>query len=245
MAVSSNAIIHYTKEFGRLEGILKEGFKIKYCSEKIRTRGGKNFSAGIAMISFCDLPLTNAKKHFSSYGFYGIGLSKKWAKRHGLNPVQYIDYNSYLGDALRKNAEKILLPENKDKSWKDSFSLLVAYSKNYEGKLVRDGKTKNDYRFYDEREWRYIPDEKEIFDNPRMVNLINYEKDKQLYNSYLSNFRLKFSIEDISFIIVELETDIDPLIKILMDIYQDVTNRIQLEKLLCKIITVEQIEQDF
>ncbi|MDA3779645.1 MAG: abortive infection system antitoxin AbiGi family protein, partial [Bacteroidales bacterium] len=111
MAISSNSIIHYTKELTRLESIIKsKGFRICYCSEKVNTRGGKSYSFAIPMVSFCDIPIVEYKKHFyhtkgkklGYYGDYGIGLNKSWATKNGLYPVVYIDYNSFTGTGLRK-----------------------------------------------------------------------------------------------------------------------------------------------
>jgi len=79
MAISTNSILHYTKSIEALKGILSEGFKIKYCSEKLILTTGKGNGSFAAhpIISFCDIPLSNSARHFKSYGKYGIGLTKK------------------------------------------------------------------------------------------------------------------------------------------------------------------------
>lgn len=65
MALSANSLIHYTSNIDNLLGIINsQGFKFSYYIEKIKTRGGQNFNAAIAMISFCDIPLSGYKKHF-------------------------------------------------------------------------------------------------------------------------------------------------------------------------------------
>lgn len=90
MAISANNIIHYTKKFDTVLSILEElQFRLSYCSEQIRTRGSQKFSFAIAMVSFCDIPLSDYKKHFGDikgrkmgyYGDYGLGMTKKGQKK--------------------------------------------------------------------------------------------------------------------------------------------------------------------
>lgn len=86
MSISTNSIIHYTSSIDVLKQILlDQGFKVKYCLEKVTTRGGQSYSLGVAMVSFCDIPIAEYKKYFKNqsnnylgyYGDYGIGVSKK------------------------------------------------------------------------------------------------------------------------------------------------------------------------
>ena len=72
MGLSSNSLIHLTKSKDALIGILKEGFRIKYCLENI---GARNIKVGAAfpMVSFCDIPLSEIKNHIENYGDYGVG----------------------------------------------------------------------------------------------------------------------------------------------------------------------------
>src|ERR1700744_314447 len=101
MAISTNSIIHYTDSYEALTGILGEGFRVKYCLEKLRL--GKGMSrAAHPMVSFCDIPLSDSTQHFSAYGKYGIGLSKAWAIDKGVNPVIYIDDNSLFAKSVSK-----------------------------------------------------------------------------------------------------------------------------------------------
>lgn len=99
MAISTNSIIHYTNSLDAIKGILKEGFRIKYCSEKIELGNGSS-NAAHPMISFCDIPLSDSIQHFDAYGRYGIGLSKKWAIENGVNPVLYIDKKSLVAKCV-------------------------------------------------------------------------------------------------------------------------------------------------
>ena len=81
MGLSSNTLIHLTDKKESLIGILKEGFKVKYCNEQISMKDGP-ISAAFPMISFSDIPLSELHLHIESYGDYGIGLKKSWAKNN-------------------------------------------------------------------------------------------------------------------------------------------------------------------
>jgi len=92
MALSSNSLIHLTKEKQALIGILTENFKIKFCLENLLTQKG-NLKYAVPMVSFCDIPMSEIKDHVSKYGSYGIGLTKEWGQSNNLNPVFYVDRN--------------------------------------------------------------------------------------------------------------------------------------------------------
>ena len=90
MPISTDSIIHYTDDIDKLKGIISEGFKIKYCLEVLETTD-HTISNAHPMISYCDIPLSESSRHFGLYGCYGVGMSKEWAKKKGINPVLYID----------------------------------------------------------------------------------------------------------------------------------------------------------
>ena len=96
MSISSSSLVHFTHEKEFLRGILVEGFKVKYCVEKIYTPLG-SLELAVPMVSFCNLPFSEVKDHMKNYGFYGIGLKRQWS---GVNPVLYIDNGSTLGSNL-------------------------------------------------------------------------------------------------------------------------------------------------
>lgn len=257
MAISANSIIHYTTEFDTLKTIISElGFKMSYCLEKITTRGGKSYSFGISMTSFCDIPLTDYKKHFKRqssnnlgyYGDYGIGLAKEWARNKGLNPVLYIDYNSFVGTALRKSIESyvkgINVPVVDVNNFQgDDFALFSCYAKNYQGDLYRGGKlARKSYCYYDEREWRYVPTTSDIGNNKVILDGEIYESDKDKFNSLIDSYRLPFTLNDISYIIVKESSEIVPLT---LELKNKASNEEELHLLISKIITSEQIIDDF
>lgn len=99
MAISTNSIIHYSNSIEVLKLILNEGFKLKYCNENLILDDGAS-SAAHPIISFCDIPLSESSKHFDAYGFFGVGLTKDWAVKNGINPVLYIDKESLIAKSI-------------------------------------------------------------------------------------------------------------------------------------------------
>lgn len=245
MAISTNSIIHYTTDFEVLKLILKEGFKIKYCAERLRLgRGSSN--AAHPMISFCDIPLSDSKQHFDAYGRYGIGLAKEWAVENGVNPVLYIDHSSLFAVSLyeliknRRDNESNLTKEQKS-----HILQIKSYAKNYSGHLKRKSVDISDYKFYDEREWRLVPKSKDINGVKFSVSLSSYEKDKEKYNSKISDCRIKFFAKDISYIIVDKTIEIPKLTKFLREEYDNCCSARDLDILFSKICSTEQIIADY
>ena len=149
MSISTNSIIHYTNSLDNLIGILQEGFKIKYCSERLNLGKSRYSSAAHPMISFCDIPLSASIQHFEAYGKYGIGLSKKWAFEIGINPVLYIDENSLFAENLyelikeRRNEKTNLTLKQKKE-----ILHIKSYAKNYSGSFTRKNKIYKNYKFF-------------------------------------------------------------------------------------------------
>jgi len=54
----------------------------------------------IPMVCFCDIPLSQLVSHIDTYGKYGLGMSKEWGIKKGLNPVIYFNKNSLLAKRL-------------------------------------------------------------------------------------------------------------------------------------------------
>ena len=190
MAISTNSVIHYTERIDNLKSIINcEGFRLKYCLEELEINLDYPISSAIPMISFCDIPLSEIKNHIDSYGSYGIGLSKIWAKKNGLNPVLYLEKDSKISEHIKNQVERIMLSveqvDEKKKLTRPELELqedmitYVSYCKNYEGKLIRGKVNTENYRFYDEREWRYVGVNEQIAPAPRIINGTVYKKSKE------------------------------------------------------------------
>ncbi len=214
MAISTNSIIHYTSTFRTLKAILKEGFRLNYCIERLDL-GKTSSQAAHPMISFCDIPLSNSTQHFDAYGRYGLGLSKAWAVSNGVNPVIYIDRNSLFAACIAKLIlERRKASSNLTKEQKEDILRIKSYAKNYSGPLARRSIKNNDYRFYDEREWRLVPSDELLQGSLFSINADYYEKNKISYDAPLSRIRIKFAPKDVSYIIVKTTDEIPKMTKI-------------------------------
>ncbi len=247
MAISTNSIIHYTKELKYLRGILENGFKVFYCYEKVLSSKKGYLHSVFPMISFCDIPLAQVKQHLDSYGHYGIGLTKDWAKSKGLNPVLYFDQDSELINYFRSEFERLNNKKNnKEIEYEDIEHLIkiLSYSKNYEADLTRKGKTIKNYRFYDEKEWRYVPDAATLGGAEPFLSEKLYNKDKDKYNKTLGHIVIDFKPEDISYIIVKDESDIKEITQHIRNLFASKCTLEQMEILMTRIITTDQIRFD-
>jgi hypothetical protein len=246
MAISTDSIIHYTDTINKLESILKEGFAIKYCSEKLFIEEDVSSLAAHPMVSFCDVPLSQAYRHFDTYGKYGIGLSKTWANSKGINPVLYLDKDS----SISRTIGQLIIERRKSKTnltskQKSDILRIKCFAKNYSGPLKRESIHIRNYRFYDEREWRLVPDDSELQGASFSISLSNYEDDKDKYNKTISSLRFEFEAEDISYVIVDKTREIPRIIKVIRDVYGDDCSSNQLDILLSKICSTQQIISDY
>ncbi|GFD72570.1 hypothetical protein KUL113_19900 [Tenacibaculum sp. KUL113] len=247
MAISTNSIIHYTKELKYLKGILENGFKVFYCYEKVLSSKKGYMHSVFPMISFCDIPLAQVKQHIDSYGDYGIGLTKDWAKSYGLNPVLYFDKDSELINYFRSEFERLNEKRKKKEIENEDIEHLIkilSYSKNYEADLTRKDKTIKNYRFYDEKEWRYVPNSTILGSAKPFLSEKVYSEDKDKYNKTLDHITIKFEPEDISYIIVKDESDIKEITQHIRSLFASKCTLEKMEIIMTRIITTDQIRFD-
>ena len=268
MNVTSETLFHFTDSRLNLEKILSERFKISYCKENFNL-GESSGSFYFPMISFCDLPLGSVKSHIKKYGNYAIGMTKNWGIRNKLNPVLYLETNSnitkdisilfgsitgiidslggLLEDVVTKgNVSHIKNIAENTKTVFNSHNNLFRYIKNYQSDLTRGNKTYSAYRFYDEREWRFVPD---IEDKNIKYSLTESEYKKfrgtRKTKKLLEKPILDFKAEDIKYLIVKSDKDISPLIRKINSIKHLCATPDQADILITKIFTVEVLESDF
>jgi hypothetical protein len=267
MQVSSESLFHFTSSMKNIVSILTKRFHLTYCKEEIYFGKESNIEY-YPMITFCDLPIGLIKGHIEKYGSYGIGMTKEWGIKNGLNPVLYIEKDSILTDDIGSTLDNISTVFNlfkqirQDPSFKENeviikilenhsqnaekYLNILRFVKNYSGELVRKNKVYKNYKFYDEKEWRYVPkysDEK--------IKQSLHEKD---YNEYrgksfekplIESCKLDFDSNDIKYLIVRSDKDIPKLIRTIKSIDNLSKNSNEYDILTTKIMTVDQIKKDF
>src|SRR5690606_22043985 len=128
---------------------------------------------------------------------------------------------------------------------KNDILRIKAYSKNHIGKIEIDGIAKYNYKFYDEREWRLVPLKEDLNGARFSINLTDYLKDKEKYNSQLADCRFKFTHEDISYIIVKYTSEIPKMVNFIRTIYEGKLGQRELDILFSKICSAQQILEDY
>jgi hypothetical protein len=245
-------LFHFSNKNG-LYGLLESTFKVSYAREKI-IGSEKEREIGVPMVSFCDLRLSEIKSHMEKYGHYGIGLTKKWANKNGLNPVLYISRYSPFTEGLLSGLDGIHAHKRKigrsgasSELTKDYINIYNTYRfiKNYEAPLKRKGKSEiENYRFADEREWRYVPPLGTPDLSPFVpVSSIKTSKQTDELNKSIEHIRLKFEPEDIRYLIVEKDEEISELINHLRNV-KGRFNPETLNRLTSRILTADQIDRD-
>jgi len=133
-----------------------------------------------------------------------------------------------------------------------AFHEIMGYMKPYEGILYRDGQTINDtVRFYDEHEWRYVPDRSILSGNSiePSIQKHQYMNPDELADANrkleAKTTSLSFDADDIKYIIIEDEDQINKMVKELRVIKGSRYDRNTVDRLVSRIITVEQIKNDF
>lgn len=220
--ISSTTIFNFTDRFEFLINNLTEGF---YCSDTYEKLPISNNGYRVPMACFCDIPLSLIKEHFDWYGRYGIGIKRSFARENGVKPVWYVTSESPLVKSLINNKD---LNEYERKH-------LLPYLKQYTGRQeYKDGENKRK-KFYDEREWRYIPD------NSLVEIFFGTSKSKNSPRK-IEQQRMKLDLSAIEYIIIDNEKEFDKIIPVLKDLSNE---KVRYEFLLSKIMTSKQIEKDF
>lgn len=144
------------------------------------------------MVSFCDIPLSHIEA--STYGKFGIAMTRRWAKRRYLEPVLYYPLNKECQSTkMVIQAAKVFLTNPKDY---DGYRIL-----GYAKPMRRLEKGKKTFKNYAEREWRRVYSSKKM----KWLTVESYTeyrnqsgKEKQPVGPILH-----FSIDDIVFLIVD------------------------------------------
>ena len=221
--VSSSSLFHYTKKLDFLTDIIENGFKISNSLETFYTavfgievlqdiartfyRDSpekipeiEQIELAIPVVCFCDTPLNLASVHSEMYGKFAIGLNKDWGIRELMNPILYLSKRSEvqrLIDEFHKMNPEANSDANCDKL-RTIISNLLFYTKPYVGDYNHNSETYKNYKYYDEREWRYIPN---IFETGKLyLKKEEYLKQKTAVSGplFVEKTSRKFDKKDIT-----------------------------------------------
>jgi hypothetical protein len=201
--VSSKYLSHFTPNFNTLLKIVESGFRPSECDEfQIYKKdyleiealkswysalaGGESeieaYSHKIPMVCFCDIPYNIGSKHRRRYGLYSIVLKKEWAISKGLSPIIYVPKDSKvhvilknidsLNNRLLRVSEISEIPEIIQIN--QQLGVLFEFIKPY----INANK---DYKFYDEREWRYTPPSMIEYDPNDSTQYLKFKKEDFLF----------------------------------------------------------------
>ncbi len=239
MGLSSGTLIHQT-EFSSLKDIIEgKSFRVSYCVEEFEYRiitsakshSGTTYIHVFPMVSFSEIPINSLQFHLYRYGDCLIGMKKDWGLKNKLNPVHYCNYESNLTESLiavyhTYNLLGYIDTHEKDVKTTGSvhdemindtlqhLEYQIAHTKNYRGSVKTKRYEDNDYYFSEEKEWRFVPLPTD--EMPRLsLHIDNFNKHKEKYQTEIGEIKLNFNFSDISYIIVNDETQRDEIIKIL------------------------------
>jgi hypothetical protein len=243
----SNTLFHFTKSLNILKDIISNGngFFPRYCLEDITwsNKNDKDTKVAHPMVCFCDIPLSRINEHVEFYGYYGLGMSKKWGINQGLNPVTYVTEKSPVRESLKHSFELPIVEKGKGN---DKFLIyarrIIAFSKPISGRITvnETPKTKD---FYQESEWRYLATNNDIKPYLRIDEHCVKEKLDHENASAAEKAPLKFSLSDVRYIFVNSENDILELVDFIdreLDCYPARETKI----LKTRILSLSEIQND-
>ena len=257
--ISSNSLFHFTPRAEYLIGILTNDFHPRYCYEEIsltsseEIKATKKVQCAIPMVCFCDIPLGQIKNHIKTYGSYGLGMTKEWGIKMNLNPLIYLNQNSQLSNSISQIGEilndRILNSDGtgKSESAMIEFLKLSKYLKHYEGDFLRNGVLMENIRFYNEREWRYVPHLDDDKDVENVLRKKEFENPIRLAqeNNKVKKYSLEFAPNDIKYIFVKDESEIHSTIEAIREIKSAKYLAKDIDVLTSKILTSKQLIEDF
>lgn len=208
MGLSSNILWHQTNRDG-FYGILEsKRLCYSYCQERIVPEF-KFSPVAFPMISVSDYPISEIGNNKWAYGNYNIGFTQEWGVKAGFSPVWYCSLGSRGLRQLNVLLENSL--KTKSKGQFGAIMYLFAMMKFVKAPLITKTRTFKEYRFYDEREWRVVPyitetDEAEVLP---FLTEDGYKEYKAKHDdSSLLDIGVDFQYDDIHYIIVESEDDV-------------------------------------
>lgn len=245
MPISANTLFHFTRNYDTLLSILKSKFYPRLCLEQ-RIMSQLNLRLAVPMVCFCDIPLSLISEHTLKYGEYAIGIKKDWAIKQGVSPVLYVHDNSLilktvLSEMKEISKEVLDNPEGEASLRMKKLVDAVCMMKPYKGFDERVGKI---VRYYDEREWRYVPPRTRADQFVYLTEAVFKEEVvREKINQENEIYGVEFNPDVINYLIVANDKDVLKLKRAIEEIKGGFSyDSVQL--LMTRIISMERIKED-
>lgn len=242
----ATTLFHFTKSLDVLQHILKSSFFPRFSLEDITWLGLSTAQYfAYPMVCFCDIPLGRIDEHVGFYGNYGLGLSREWAIKSGLNPIFYLSRSSPLGASFltaMRAAIEADKAKKKEEQITEEMKIIMAYMKPLSGNMVIGDKPVLK-EFYLENEWRFVP---RIKEEPLVLTKPQYDDEPKrdiLNDTLRKKAPLGFSSSDIRYIFVKVDADIPPLVDF-MNSQLGHLSVTEMKILTTRINSLEHIEKD-
>ncbi|ELG4788095.1 hypothetical protein RAL05_004263 [Vibrio vulnificus] len=243
MSPKSHTLFHFTDKIETLKLILMNGFWPRFCLEDVSWLKYPDFDfIAYPMVCFCDIPLSRVNEHVSFYGEYGLGLTKDWAVRNGITPVQYISNKSNIPKAYRDLSDIVSShPTAQDHGFK-VIRQMLAHAKPISGQMnINEQMVERD--FVQESEWRLIADNENYPDYLNKTDFENADKRNQLNELTKAHSMCKIVPNDIKYIFVKRDTDIPTVVNFIQE-YLGGYSGDAIKLLVSRVISLETIQRD-
>ena len=237
-----------------IEIIENKSIPARYCDEDISYLGVETIKkVAIPMRCFCDIKLHDLQEHIDFYGTCGIALQKKWGMDNGVQPLHYINPQSYLRRDFSEVFNSAIDHVNEESTeLQNQLTDFILHELMYykpdsgEAENRRTGKIEQKC-FTDECEWRFIADVKSIDYEPI---ILGEEASNADYRNMLSaslkthpEIALQFDYTEIKYLIVEDNADYERLLVSIQKL--EGLSEMEKNKLISKIIIWNESKGDF
>jgi hypothetical protein len=243
----SHTLFHFMRSRKHLQQALVRGFWPRYSWEDTQWLDKPKIRhVAYPMICFCDIPLSRIGDHVTFYGEYGLGMTREWAARIGMNPVIYLEGKSRLRDAIWNVIDATSDSFKKgDKLGFTSALRHLAYVKPTEGEVSIRGKRRAK-DFYQESEWRFVAEPKEE-SHEFKVRIVSGDATPPELADENERVRLHASIQivpsDVRYIFVKSDADI-PSVMTFMETNLKHHSSADLKILLSRVTSLESLRRD-
>jgi hypothetical protein len=232
--LSESVLFTFTPKLDYLLTLIEKGITPRFVYERLP---GTKLSYIIPMKCFCDIPLGKIKRHIGRYGNYGLGIKKSFLQKIGVSPVIYVHQNSESFFKFKKTTTEELA----------KIPFLPLLKRYYGDDYYIEPETlkveRKRIRFYDEREWRFIP----IGTKPDTSNQFQTIEKGAIFVQQM-NFdqnieypSIQIPFEEIEYIIIGKKKETAEMVKQLRLKF----GRPGMERLIPKLISAESIINDF